>query len=356
MTSKERVRLATKGIVKDRVPAHYSATDYINETLLQKYGFTDMSQLYNLFQIDLEGISVDYLGPNEKRTLGGKDYSIKGVFGEKIVHKWNGREYNSAITEHPLDGIECVKDVYAMKWPGPNDFDYAGLPYKLEKAEDRAVIIGTVGNFQAATRLLREDDLYADMAIEPEISKAIFDRLHAYEMDHYERILKAGKGQIDILRVHDDYGTQQTLLFSREMWKQYFYENTKELVALAHSYGAIYQQHSCGAIGSIIDFLVECNVDGLEPIQPVKSMDPETLYEKYEGKLYFCGGIDTQFLLPEGDKDKIAREVHHYIDVLGRKGYILYPSQSWDSGISLDTIEYFYQLDRTVKPLKVGLL
>ena len=85
-------------------------------------------------------------------------------------------------------------------------------------------------------------------------------------MEYYKRCFEAAKGKIDILRPHDDYGTQISLLFSIDMWKEFFEENTRKLVNLAHSYGAFYQQHSCGAIGPLIPYLIDCGVDALEPI------------------------------------------------------------------------------------------
>jgi uroporphyrinogen decarboxylase len=79
---------------------------------------------------------------------------------------------------------------------------------------------------------LREaGNLYVDMAADPEFAQKLFDRFVEFELKHYERILMAADGQIDILRCYDNYGTHGTqtgMLFSPAMWKMFFKANTKK--------------------------------------------------------------------------------------------------------------------------------
>ena len=152
-------------------------------------------------------------------------------------------------------------------------------------------------------------------------------------MEYYKRCFEAAKGKIDILRPHDDYGTQISLLFSIDMWKEFFEENTRKLVNLAHSYGAFYQQHSCGAIGPLIPYLIDCGVDALEPIQKVKGFEVEYLAKEYGGKIVFHGGIDTQRLLPFGKPEEVKEETKKFISLLGKDGYILMASQAFEGDV-----------------------
>lgn len=150
-------------------------------------------------------------------------------------------------------------------------------------------MIGHPGSFQIATFLKNMDKLFDDMALEQKFGQKIYDKMIEFEFDYYERILQAGQGLIDILRLHDDYGTQICSLFSVDMWRQFFKENTKKLVNLAHKYGAFYQQHSCGAVQAIIPELIVCGVDVLEPLQKVNGLEVTVLQEKFGGKICFQG-------------------------------------------------------------------
>ncbi len=48
----------------------------------------------------------------------------------------------------------------------------------------------------------------------------------------------------------------------------------------------------------------------IHPIQALAvGMDPANLKEKFEGQISFCGGVDTQDLLPHGTPEKVAAKV-----------------------------------------------
>lgn len=83
--------------------------------------------------------------------------------------------------------------------------------------------------------------------------------------------------------------------------------------------------------------LLDCGVDSLEPLQPVESMEPDGLYKEFGEKLTFCGGINTQHLLPFGTEEEVKSEVKCYIDTLGQNnGHILNPSQAWESCVPIE--------------------
>lgn len=77
------------------------------------------------------------------------------------------------------------------------------------------------------TFLMEMDEFFMLMLDEPETAQRILDRMNEFEMEYYRRIFEAGEGKVDILRPHDDYGTQISLLFSIDMWRQFYKENTK---------------------------------------------------------------------------------------------------------------------------------
>jgi len=189
--------------------------------------------------------------------------------------------------------------------------------------------------------------LFEKMILEPDVAHALYDRFVQFELEYYERIFIAADGRADILRPHDDYGTQISTLFSVPMWKEYFEGNTRKLVDLAHKYGAFYQQHSCGAVRSIIPCLVDCGVDILEPLQKVAGMEIEGLKRDFGDKLAFHGGIDTQTVLPCCTAAEVKREAEHYIEVLGRDGgYILMASQWFESDVPVENIDAIYNAKR----------
>ncbi len=253
MTSRERVRKAIMHQPADKIPANFECVPYVAEKLMKRYGFNDFEQVLSKFDIDIRPISPEYTGPmlktcNENGALVSETYW--GALNKSV---WTGKEYNSHTIYRPLDECETLVDVENYRWPSADWFDYESIKAQCLKHKDKALIFGHPGPFQVATTDIRSmEKLFMDMALNPEIAHRIYDKMVEFELEFYERILIAGDGQIDILRPHDDYGTQISMLFSVDMWKEYFAENTKKLTDLAHKYGAFYMQHSCGAVRPII--------------------------------------------------------------------------------------------------------
>ena len=164
----------------------------------------------------------------------------------------------------PLNGVESIEDVKERyTFPDPDWFDYDSLKEQCEKYPDKALIMGHEGPFQFVTFLMEMDQFFMLMLDEPETAHYILDKMVEFELEYYRRCFEAVPGRIDILRPHDDYGTQISLLFSVDMWREFFQESTKKLVDLAHQHGAFYQQHSCGAVGPLIPEFIACGVDVL---------------------------------------------------------------------------------------------
>ncbi len=68
-------------------------------------------------------------------------------------------------------------------------------------------------------------------------------------------------------------------------------------------------------------------------------MDPEVLKDRYGDQLTFCGGIDTQKILPFGTTEEVRCEVRRIIAILGKGGgYILAGSQALEDDISVENI------------------
>ncbi len=350
MTSKERVRAAYQRQPVDRVPAAFEAVSNVREKLLKHYGFTSHDQLVEKYDIDIIYADARYIGPKLKEYTNAKGEPVKESFwGFEMTYHATGVDVYGTASYFPLKGVETLEELAKYTFPDPDWFDYTPVREACEKYPDKAITIGHPGPFQMVTNLMEMDEFFMLMYDEPEVTKAILDGMVNFELEYYKRCFEAGGGKVDVLRPHDDYGTQISMLFSMDMWRDYFKENTKKLVELTHSYGAFYQQHSCGAVAPIIPELIECGVDALEPIQKVKGLEVDGLAAQYGGKITFHGGIDTQGLLPNGTPEEVIAETEKFIRTLGKDhGYILMASQSFEPDVPIENIEAVYRADRTV--------
>lgn len=349
MTSKERVRAALSHQKPDRVPVAFEATHKVVEKLLKRYNLTTKEDLLKKFDVDIYPISAKYNGRKLKKYKDEHGREVKENYWgfENTMHETELDSYG-VTTFYPLKGVETVEEVEAYNFPNADDFDYTPITNFCKSHPDKAIIIGHEGPFQIVTNLLPMEEFFILMLEEPEVAAKILEKMNEFELAYYEKCFIAGEGQIDILRTHDDYGTQISMLFSTDLWEEFFKENTKKLVALTHKYGAFFQQHSCGAVGPIIPYLIECDVDSLEPLQKVASLELENL-AKYKGQIAFHGGIDTQQLLPKATPEEITAEVDSFIKTLAQDGgYILMASQSFEIDAKVENIEAIYNANRYI--------
>ncbi len=348
MTSKERVRAALSHKKTDRVPAAFEAVGLVQKKLLKHFNFDNMEQLYKKFDIDIRYADPIYIGPPLERTTDEKGQLVtENLWGFMQTHHVTEVDNYVTTTYFPLDGVESLEDLAKYTFPNPDWFDYSNITKVCEKFPDKAIVIGHPGPFQMVTNLMPMEQFFILMVEDPEVAKAILDGMVNFELEFYKRCFEAGQGKVDILRPHDDYGTQISLLFSLDMWKEFFMENTKKLVELTHEYNAFYMQHSCGAVAEIIPELIKCKVDVLEPVQKVVGLEPEILAEKYTGKIAFHGGVDTQWLLPTGTPDQVKAETEKIISTLSKNGgYILMASQSFETDVPIENIEAVYSAKR----------
>jgi uroporphyrinogen decarboxylase len=348
MTSKERVRAAMRREKPDRIPAAFHAVGSVERRMMEYYGCADSDELHARLETDIVYTGPKYIGPELAPYTDAQGRTIhKSFWGyEYTFHKTQLGEY-PVNTYYPLSGVETVEDVDRAAFPDPDWFDYDSVARFCDEHPDKAVVIGHEGPFQIVTFLIDMEEFFVLMMDEPEVARRILERMMEFELEYYRRTFEAAGGRIDVLRPHDDYGTQISLLFGVDMWREFFRENTIRLVELAHSYGAFYMQHSCGAVAPLIPEFIDCGVDALEPIQKIPGLTPEELVQ-YAGKIAFHGGVDTQEVLPRCTADEVRAEAEKYMRLLGGSGYVLMASQSFEEDVPPENIDAVYRACRSV--------
>ena len=344
MTSKERIRAALARKPVDRLPASMNCVQTTWENLMKHFNVDNIDAVQEILNIDTRIMDLPpFIGKRNPDYVNADGETVKHhPMGYGYVDKWNGVEFNSHVVDYPLDYIETWEDFYAYdKWVNPDDFDYDAVTAFCDKHADKAIRIGWPGPYQNITHLMSAEKFYIMMIEEPEIIQAILDRHCDSTLEIYRRMFVASGDRIDFMKVCDDYGTQTSLLFSVDMWEEFFAKNTKRYVKLCHEHNAFYMQHSCGAIRQIIPNIIACGADALEPIQKVVGMEPAGLKKDFGDKLCFQGGVDTQYILPQGTPEEVLAETLNVIkgfDAINNSGYILASSQDLEGDVSVENI------------------
>jgi uroporphyrinogen decarboxylase len=330
MTSKERVRAAIALEAADRPPMDFHGNRFVLQRLTEELGVRDHKALLERLHsdvVDLRG-TVDpvYCGPVPfSHEIGDGVRENYWGWRQKTVEAACGPE--EQYVDFVLSHASSIDELADHPWPSPDWFDFSDFAERLEPWSDFAVMATGVSILQHPSFLRGIDSLMLDMAAEPEMAHYLMDRFTDFYLEYFDRMLTAADGRIDILRQADDLGTQQSLFFSPEMFRTFIKPRIARFVELAHSHDVAFMFHSCGAIRPLIEDLIEIGVDILDPLQAAAAgMEPEVLKASFGDRICLHGGIDTQYLLPQGDPDEVRAEVRRVAEILGDGGgYILAP-------------------------------
>ena len=168
------------------------------------------------------------------------------------------------------------------------------------------------------------------------------------EGDYHDSLLHGPclPNQIDIVYFYDDVASQNSLLISPQMYKDYIQPFHREIIDISKNYGKPVMLHCCGSIYPLIEEFIEMGLSILNPIQPnALNMNPEILADEFGGRIAFHGGIDIQQLLPLGTPAEVEEQVKFNSRVLGKNGgYILAGSHHIQADTPVENILAMYDV------------
>jgi uroporphyrinogen decarboxylase len=252
------------------------------------------------------------------------------------------------VTQAPLSGPVTPENISAYDhWPNPDMFDYDAIEQQCDDIlrKNRVVVfmgdrLNRVAQLKPAMYLRGTEDIFLDFAAQPEIVKVIFAKIREFYLAYLERILTAAKGKIDIVLTGDDFGAQEGLLISAEMWRKFIKPGFAEYINLIKHHNTLTMHHTCGSVTSIIPDMIDCGLDILQSLQPeAKDMSLARLKEKFGNSLCFQGGISIQKTMPFGTPAEIRQEVKNIADVIKPdSGYIFCTSHNIQADTPLPNI------------------
>jgi uroporphyrinogen decarboxylase len=331
MDSRERIFRALKHREPDRVPRDFWATAETYGKLCQRLNLPNAEAVLDHFDIDVRYIEGPrYVGPKLRVHPDGSENDIWGVPRIKqIVGAGDKAQSYHSVTRFPLAGVTepGQLDDYEF-WPSPDWFDYAPVYEEAKAVRERGRVVAFMGDrlnrfaqLKPAMYLRGIDQALMDMLTEPEIFRAITDRLTAFYNEYMTRIIESARGMIDILVTGDDFGQQQGLLCSVQLWEQRLRAGFEGYIKIAHAAGVPVMHHTCGSIYRLLPKFVECGLDILQALQPgVAEMDFRRIKAEFGDRICFQGGISIQRALPFGTPADVRAEVRERIEVLAPGG------------------------------------
>lgn len=287
------------------------------------YGVEDVKSLKRVCGDDFYAIDIPYHSPTCNAIYAAFDWYMNGSNVDT--------EHRTLTADGCFAGCEDLEDVKAIDfpWPEPEKYIDPEVCRRLaDEAPEGKTLLGMMwaAHFQDTCAAFGMQTALMNMLAEPEMVHYIDDKIVDFYVRALTVFLEATKGRLHAILIGDDMGSQRSLMLSPALVEEFVIPGAKKLIDLAHSYGVKVIYHSCGSIIDIIPQLIEAGADIIHPIQALAvGMDPENLKEKFSGQVAFCGGVDTQELLPGGTPEDVRKAVRRLRELFPT-GLIISPS------------------------------
>jgi len=345
--SYERVMRALNFEKPDRVP-HYD--DYLDkfiekwkmEKRLGKEGNID-----DYYDVDiLISIPADEGWPSKAGVLKREGSYVIYRDGWGMIQRQPADAYGEL--RHGYFGQEleviCQKkaDPDRLEFESPSaDYRYKWTSHYVKKCRYRYAIFGKVGGPYSRTSKLRGTEQFMiDIAEDHQYARALVEKVTCHLTQVGLEQLKRDYPALTGIWIFDYIAGNEGLLMSPRSYEKIFYPSLAKMVKAFKKAGAKKViMHSDGNIESVLDMFIEAKIDAINPIEPKAGMDIIKLKKKYAKKLSFIGGICNARVLPQGNKEEIAKQVRSVIE-LGKEGGVILAAHSIGPDIPVENYDW----------------
>jgi uroporphyrinogen decarboxylase len=311
MTSRERVRRTLRFENPDRAPRNLWALPGVCNFRKEEY-----EAMGKRFPGDLGGPSCRYGQTGRARG----DCLSPGEYVDEWGVVWtNGEAGIVGEIKHPILADDAALAAYRLPWEMIEKADLSRVDESCAKS-DKFIMTGTTCRpFERLQFLRGSEQLYVDLAYGTPAVLKLLGQLHEFYVREFEMWAKTA---VDGISFMDDWGSQNALLISPDMWREIFKPLYAEYCRILRKAGKFVFFHSDGNISAIYPDLIEIGVDAVN--SQLFCMDIEELARLHRGKITLWGEIDRQHLLPFGTPEEVkegVRRVRRAFDD-GRGGLI----------------------------------
>ena len=223
--------------------------------------------------------------------------------------------------------ITTMAEFEAVRWPDPDALDYSAFTQVGALLSPQTKVIGVLGKvFTCVSWLMGLEGLSFALADDPALVAAIFERVGRFQHRVAENLLRFDC--VGALWHADDIAFKTQLLVSPRVLRDHVFPWYAEMNRLAHAKGIPVVYHSDGALQEVVEDIIGCGFDGLNPIEP-PAMDINAIKQQYGKRISIIGNLDLGYTLTRGTPAEVRAEVRQRIhDLAPGGGYAVASSNS----------------------------
>jgi uroporphyrinogen decarboxylase len=329
MNPRERVLATLNRHPVDRLPVDLWHTPEIAAALRAHFGVQDDFAMWQALGLDkIVWDFVEYKSNGSQRAgaqsgAGAENGADRTMWGVPLRQIQAGEARYAEFGAAPLAGYDNPASLDAYPWwPKVDCFDYDAAVALAERASPNYAVIGPwVSLFEIYCQMRGLERSLMDLVENPGLVQAILDRVEDIQTEMMKRFFARAGSNLDLVFISDDVAGQKSLLMSPRMWQTHLQPRLKRWCDLIHAHGLKVFYHTDGAARPLLNPILDCGVDVLNPIQHAcPGMDLVELKKEFGSRVIFHGGVDNQFILSRGTADQVRAEVRNCLRQLGAGG------------------------------------
>ena len=350
MTSRERVMATLNHERADRVPLVIGVS---NATGIKMKPYRGIKQIAGIQAPDRYLYDWPELGTAEidEETMLRLHSDVRGVLDlepENIrrrnagrdphsdcINSWGSGQVETAPGEwypgiHPIPDARTVEDLECYQgWPDmsdPSRIAHVGKAAERLARENQFAILATpwlLFPFERAHAMQGMETFLMNMVMERDFARALLEKIADYCKQLMGPFLEQLGDNVDIIKIGDDLGTQESLMISPKMYREILKPIHADFITfIKERTSARVLFHSDGDVAPLVEDFIEIGVDILNPIQTSAGTmsDLHSLKKHFGNNIIFCGGVDSHHILPHGSVAEVREEVKRVIQALGPGG------------------------------------
>lgn len=350
MTSKERVLTVLNHEIPDRVPIIIGVSNATGIKMATYQGIKSLAGIIapDEYIYEWPELGTAKIDEETMLRLGSDVRGVRDIHPAVTLEINNKREPHSPFVDswgsgqmeigpgewfpgiHPLTAAVSIEDLESYQgWPNMKDptriAHVKAAAAKLAEKNEYAIMATPWLLFplERAFAMQGMDTFLLNLAINPEFAIALLEKTASLCKDLMEPFLAELGDQVDIIKIGDDLGTQESLLMSPKMYREILKPIHADYIKfIKQRTNAKIFFHTDGDVVPLIPDFIEMGIDILNPIQTSagKMSDLANLKREFGKNIIFCGGMDTHRVLPGGTQEEVRQEVKRIIGLLGDGG------------------------------------
>jgi len=313
MLSRERVIKVINHEKPDRIPIYGWVYTNVDKKIKEKYG--SLEAFEDKFEFDL-------------------------------FHAWPSMwPHRKEAGEYRKEHGEILPSKYLEFEPYDPDWEEGYRPIKdaiREHKEKRGkfVYVQTHGIFESLNSVFGIENHLMYLMMYPEDLHKVYKRQAEWNIKFANNCIDLG---VDMIHISDDWGAQNSLMFSPKVWKELIFPYHKMVVDSVKKRGVYVSLHSDGNIMSVLDGIVELGYNVVHPFQESAGMDFNVFKQKYKDKFVIMGGLDVQTTLGFNNIDFLKKEIERVMRMFADGGMIFCTSHIVQEHCSLEEMEIAFE-------------